>query len=77
VLAHSFGRDDVKFRFASPTAPAAQPTRTFASFSAAAKENADSRVRAGLHFRFATERGLELGQRIGEHAVVTLLRPLH
>ena len=43
----------------------------------AAKENADSRVRAGLHFRFATERGLELGQRIGDHAVATLLRPLH
>lgn len=77
VLAHSFGRDDVKFSFASPTAPAAQPTRAFASFSAAAKENADSRVRAGLHFRFATERGLELGRRIGDHTVATLLRPLH
>lgn len=75
VLTQAFGRDDVKFSFASPTAPAAQPTRSFASFSAAAKENADSRVRAGLHFRFAIERGLELGQRIGEYTVANLLRP--
>jgi hypothetical protein len=75
VLAHAFGRDDVKFSFASPSAPAAQPTRAFTSFSAAARENADSRVRAGLHFRFATERGLELGQRIGEYTVANLLRP--
>lgn len=77
VLAHAFGRDDIKFSFASPTAPAAQPTRRFASFSAAARENADSRVRAGLHFRFAIERGLELGQRIGEYATANLLRPAH
>lgn len=75
VLAHAFGRDDVKFSFASPTAPATQPTRAFASFSAAARENADSRVRAGLHFRFATERGLALGQRVGAYTVANLLRP--
>lgn len=75
VLAKAFGRDDVKFSFASPSAPAAQPTRSFTSFSAAAKENADSRVRAGLHFRFSIEQGLRLGQRIGEHTVAHLLRP--
>jgi hypothetical protein len=75
VLAHGFGRDAVKFSFASPTAPATQPTRSFTSFSAAARENADSRVRAGLHFRFAIERGLELGHHVGEYTVAHLLRP--
>jgi hypothetical protein len=54
---------------------AANPQRSFTSFSQAARENADSRVRAGLHFRFATKQGLLLGQRVGGHAVATLLTP--
>jgi hypothetical protein len=76
VLAHGFGRDRIRFEFASPTALPEQPTRRFASFSAAARENADSRVRAGLHFRFATTQGLALGERIGHIAVRSLLAPL-
>ena len=67
VLAEAFGRDHVPFSFASPSA--LPPTRAqLRSFSEAARENADSRVKAGLHFRFATDAGLELGRRIGEHA---------
>jgi hypothetical protein len=77
VLAQGFGSDRVAFTFASPTALPERPSRSFRSFSAAALENADSRVRAGLHFRFATEQGLELGRRIGRHATATLLAPLH
>ncbi|MDL1859535.1 vanadium-dependent haloperoxidase [Betaproteobacteria bacterium PRO7] len=75
VLAHAFG-DRTTFTTASPTALPEAPVRSFASFSAAAKENADSRVRAGIHFRFATDAGLALGERIGEYAVKTLLAPL-
>lgn len=74
VLAHCFG-DKTAFSFASPSALPANPTRSFPSFSAAALENADSRVRAGLHFRFATTRGLQLGRQVGAHAVATLLTP--
>lgn len=77
VLAHAFGRDDIGFTFASPTAPASQPSRSFPSFSAAAIENADSRVRAGLHFRFATTEGLQLGRRIGQHVVGNFLQAAH
>lgn len=77
VLAHAFNRDALKFSFTSPTAVAANPQRSFTSFSQAARENADSRVRAGLHFRFATTQGLLLGQRVGGHAVGTLLTPQH
>lgn len=77
VLAHVFGRDQVHFTFASPTAPASSPSRSFPSFSAAALENADSRVRAGLHFRFATVEGLQLGRRIGQHVVASMLQPAH
>lgn len=75
VLAGTFGSDRVRFTMASPTAAPATPQRTFTSFSAAAAENADSRVRAGLHFRFATTEGLRLGERIGRQALAEQLRP--
>ena len=46
------------------TAPPGMPTRAFASFEAAAQECADSRVRLGWHFRYATDAGRDLGRRI-------------
>ncbi len=77
VLADAFGRDQLPFSFASPSAMPANPVRSFASFSEAARENADSRVKAGLHFRFATDAGLELGRQIGQHVNRHALRRLH
>jgi hypothetical protein len=76
ALAHSFGGDRVAFTMASPSASPESSTRRFQAFSEAARENADSRVRAGLHFRFATVAGLELGEKIGRHAVRGFLAPL-
>jgi hypothetical protein len=73
VLAGAFGRDEVPFAFASPSALPESPVRAFRSFSEAARENAESRVKAGLHFRFATTAGLELGERIGHHVNRTAL----
>lgn len=75
VLAHAFG-DRVRFTMASPTALPHAPSRTFNSFSSAAWENGDSRVRAGLHFRFAVDAGLHMGYRIGQHTVRTMLYPV-
>lgn len=75
VLARVLG-DNTSFTFASPTASPAGSTRTFTSFSQAAKENADSRVRAGIHFRFACEAGLVLGSKIGNWTVDNHLKPL-
>ena len=40
------------------------PTRSFDSFSKAAAECADSRVRLGYHFRYATDQGLILGRAV-------------
>ncbi|MBT9462935.1 vanadium-dependent haloperoxidase [Hydrogenophaga sp.] len=76
ALAHAFGGDRVTFTMASPSALPDAPARTFASFSEAAKENADSRVRAGLHFRFATTAGLQLGEQIGQQAARDMLGPV-
>ena len=77
VLAETFGRDDISFTFTSTSAMPANPQRSFKSFSEAARENADSRVKAGLHFRFATTAGLKLGEDIGRFAVRNSLTPLH
>jgi hypothetical protein len=74
VLAGAFGRDQVPFSFASPSALPENPVRSFRSFSEAARENADSRVKAGLHFRFATTAGLELGHQIGHYVTLNALR---
>ncbi len=73
VLAQILG-DNVAFTFESSTAPGS--ARTFKSFTQAANENAESRVLAGIHFRFSCEKGLELGQKIGEWTVKNHLAPL-
>lgn len=76
VLAEILG-DNTSFTMASPTAVPSGSTRSFASFTQAANENADSRVRAGIHFRFACDAGLELGNKIGKWTVDNLLKILN
>jgi hypothetical protein len=73
VLAAVFG-DATPFSLTSTTADAAAPSRSFSSFSQAADENADSRVAAGLHFRFATDAGQQLGRSVGEWTIANHLR---
>jgi hypothetical protein len=66
VLAGTFGhRTD--FTMATTTAPPGMPTRSFRGFRAAADECADSRVRLGFHFRYATDAGKLLGRRVAQH----------
>ena len=74
VLATILG-DNTAFSFTSPTGIPGSNTRIFQSFSQASDENADSRVRAGIHFRFSCEAGQELGNKIGKWTVETHLKP--
>ena len=69
VLKRCFGTDHVPFSMESLTALPANPVRSFNTFTQAANENADSRVRAGIHFRFATEQGKALGRNVGSYIV--------
>lgn len=77
VLANAFGSDQVSFTMASQSGLPHASQRRFASFSAAARENADSRVRAGIHFRFSTEAGLKLGEQIGQQVSRDMLPALN
>jgi len=74
VLAEAFGHD-VSFTMATTTAPPDMPTRHFESFAAAAAECADSRVKLGWHFRYSTDAGLVLGQRIARYVMKRALQP--
>jgi hypothetical protein len=65
ILKRTFG-DNVSFTMDSMTAPPEMPTRSFSSFSAAAAECADSRVRLGYHFRYSSNRGLTLGRAVAD-----------
>lgn len=51
-------------------------TRSFTSFSQAARESADSRVYAGIHFRSACEDGLTLGRKVGQRVANLYLQSL-
>jgi PAP2 superfamily len=75
VLAGVLGTDQVAFSVMSGP-PFADITRTFTSFSQAARESADSRVYAGIHFPSACEDGLVLGRKVGERAVAMYLPPV-
>ena len=74
VLARFFGTDQVSFSMASGP-PFAGITRSFASFSQASQENADSRVYSGIHFRTACQDGIKQGEQIGRRAFAHYLQP--
>ncbi len=73
VLSRVFGKDEVAFQMTSGP-PFAGITRSFKSFSQAAKENANSRVYAGIHFRSACRDGIKLGEQIGRRAFAHFLQ---
>ena len=83
VLKRFFGTDRIGFTTCSLTLPAGKTctdpspvTRSYASFSEAAKENGISRILVGFHFRKAVEEGIEHGGSIGDLAVDRFLRPV-
>ena len=75
VLASLLGGDQATFTVTSGK-PFEGLTRSFSSFSQAARESADSRVYAGIHFRSACEDGLGLGRKVGQRAVALYLQPV-
>jgi hypothetical protein len=76
LLKRAFG-NRTRFTMDSTTAPPEMPTRSFTSFTAAAEECADSRVRLGFHFRYATDHGIKLGRAVVRHILAEHLRPRH
>lgn len=74
ALASALGGDQASFTFTSGK-PFEGINRSFTSFSQAARESADSRVYAGIHFRSACEDGLALGRKVGQRVATLYLQP--
>jgi hypothetical protein len=74
VLATTLGTDQANFTITSGK-PFDGISRSFTSFSQAARESADSRVYAGIHFRSACEDGLTLGRKVGQRTATLYLQP--
>lgn len=49
-------------------------SRPYPSFSAAAKENADSRIYLGVHYRWDAAGGLQSGEKVGKYVVAQVLQ---
>jgi len=75
VLRRFFGDDDIAFTTTSG-APFAGLTRSYNSFSEAARENGESRIYAGVHFRSAVEDGMSQGRKIGAYVFTHVLKRL-
>jgi hypothetical protein len=82
VFHQFFGTDRLAFRACSLTLPAgstcddvAPVSRSYTTFSEAARENGLSRILVGFHFRKAVREGIRHGRRIGRLAARRYLRP--
>jgi hypothetical protein len=81
ILQGFFHTDRISFSTCSATLPSGQTcdsasprTRSFSSFSDAAKENGMSRILVGFHFRNAVERGIAHGEKIADWVGAHVLR---
>jgi hypothetical protein len=75
ILASVLGSDDVPFSMETVTAPPDGKERSFKKLSDAAAEAADARVMAGIHFRYSTDTGSEMGKQIATAVVEQKLTP--
>jgi len=76
ILSALYGHH-VSFNITTSTAVPAGAVRTFSSFREGANQNADSRVMAGIHFRFSTEAGQKMGEEVAKFTLRNYLKPLH
>ncbi|MGH3680329.1 MAG: vanadium-dependent haloperoxidase [Natronosporangium sp.] len=75
VMANEFG-DATSVTVGSEDPRAFGQTRTFSSFSAAAVENAESRIFLGVHYRFDADDGLATGFGLADHVYDNFLTEL-
>jgi membrane-associated phospholipid phosphatase len=75
VLPLFYGTEDLPFTTGSDFLPGVY--RSFSSCLDAAEEAAVSRIYGGIHFRFASEDGLQAGISIGEWSATHYLQPTH
>ncbi|MFF9620571.1 vanadium-dependent haloperoxidase [Streptomyces griseosporeus] len=76
IMKRYFGSDAIAFDMTTDEPRSPVRTRHFPGFTAAAREDANSRVWLGVHFPWDAEDGLTLGDRIADYVITTKLRTL-
>jgi hypothetical protein len=76
VMRLFFGTDTISFTATTDDPNAVGVTRQFSSFTAAAIEDARSRIYLGVHYQFDADSGRSSGNAVGEFVANNLLRPL-
>jgi hypothetical protein len=71
VLTNFYGND---FSFTSTSGNGS--TRRYDRLTDVIGDSVEARIAAGAHYRFSCDEGVQIGQRIAEHALRTVLRPL-
>jgi hypothetical protein len=71
VLQHVVGNEVGEIALVSPTAPGV--TRKWTRLQDYSDEVSSARIYAGFHYRFSTEAGKEMGKKIGDLTVTTLM----
>jgi hypothetical protein len=69
-----FGRDDIPYTHTWDGAGGA--TRSYAGFTAMANEQADSRIYAGIHYRFDNTAGQSVGRNVANYVFQNIMSPL-
>jgi hypothetical protein len=72
VLQHVVGNEIAEIALVSPTAPGV--TRKWTRLQDYSDEVSSARIYAGFHYRFSTEAAKDMGKKIGDLAVATLMR---
>jgi len=71
-----FTTDNVRFTGGTDDPNAVGVTRTFNTFTAAAQEDARSRIYLGVHFQFDADSGVSAGTSVGNYLFANRLRPV-
>ncbi len=76
MLREFFASDQMSFFVKSIPAQAANPQRSFTSFSQAEDEVVEARILLGIHFRSADEEARRLGDRVAHWVIQKFLKPV-
>ncbi|WP_165984970.1 vanadium-dependent haloperoxidase [Streptomyces sp. YIM 98790] len=74
IMKRYFGTDTIQITLTSEDPHAPVKRRTFSSFSAAARENADSRVWLGVHYPWDSTDGLRVGDDVASYVIANTLQ---
>ncbi|WP_410819931.1 phosphatase PAP2 family protein [Micromonospora sp. 050-3] len=74
IMKRYYGTDAVTFIATTEDPQAFNVTRTFTSFSAAAVENARSRIWLGVHYQWDADAGLSVGDQVANRVISTYPR---